>query len=152
MWEKPRRDTGPVYVAAALEWVKIGPKLQGRRAICCAFKLSILNFSADWQNAKYCYCTVRCGVVWCVVWPNTSYCTLRRCIICCYGTEQLQGKRETDTVVQFLCLFGEGIGCHSLFCSEQFLCLQFCALLVQMTCSWRSGAPVFCPTALRIIH
>jgi gamma-glutamyl-gamma-aminobutyrate hydrolase PuuD len=60
MWEEPRRDTEPVYVAAAAEWVKIGPKLQGRRGICYAFKLSILNFSADWHNAKHCYCIVRC--------------------------------------------------------------------------------------------
>jgi len=44
MWGDHRPDTGPVYVAAALEWVKIGPTLQGRRAICYAFKLSILNF------------------------------------------------------------------------------------------------------------
>ena len=82
MWEEPRRDTAPVYVAAALEWVKIGPKLQGRRGICYDFELSILNFSVDWQNAKYCYCTVRCGVVWCgVMWcdavcPNRSNCTV----------------------------------------------------------------------------
>jgi hypothetical protein len=59
MWEETGRDTGPVYVAAALEWVKTGPTLQRRRAICYACKLAILNCSADWQDAKYCYCTVR---------------------------------------------------------------------------------------------
>lgn len=101
MWEEPRRDTGPVYVAATLEWVKTGPKLQGRRGICYAFKLSILNFSADRQNAKYCYCAVRCcqtermsGVAQFVV-------TRRQAVLGSYN------GRVTDTVVQFLCLFGE---------------------------------------------
>jgi len=72
IWQEPWRDKGLVYAAAALEWVKIGPTLQGRRGICYAFKLSILNFSADWQNAKHCYCTARCGVVK----QNGLYCTV----------------------------------------------------------------------------
>lgn len=91
-------------MAAALEWVKIGPTLQGRRGICYAFKLSILNFSADWQNAKHSYCTVtQNGYL-------AMYCVLfgahRQAVLSSYsGTD-----RQTDTVVQFLCLFGEGIG------------------------------------------
>ena len=126
-----------------------------------------------WPNRSYftvlygVVCVLWCGVMWCgVAKQKLLYCTVlygvakqngyQALYSCCYtssgGTEQLQWKRVTDTVVQFLCLFGEGFGCHSLFCCEEFQCLQFCAVLVQVMCSWRTGAPVFCPTALRIIH
>jgi len=151
IWEEPRRDTGPVYVAAALEWVQIGPTLQGRRGICYEFKLSILNCSADWQNAKHCHCTARCRET------ERIYGVAQFAVFCTSsgGTEQLQWMRMTGTIVQFFVSFCRRnwlIGCLSLFCSEGFQCSQFCNVLVQVMCSWRTCAPVFCPIALRFIH
>jgi len=108
--------------------------------------------------------------VYCTVpYSTLIYCTVLYCTVRCRQTERISGvvnlllhivrrhwaktmERVTDTFVPFLCLFGEGTGCHSLFCSEEFQCLQFCAVLVQVICSWRSGATAFCPIALRITH